>query len=192
MGYCTLEEVRQYIGTDETADDALLSALIDRATTRIDAYCQRTFTAREETRYFDAVRDVLDRLLILDDDLLSVTEITNGDGTTVPASAYVLLEANRSPKWAIQLKASSGLSWTYTDDPEQAIAVEGTWGYSTSPPDDIVHAAVRLVAWYYHQAEAPFEVQGMPQLGIVTVPSDMPPDIKALLGPYQRGRIGSV
>lgn len=192
MAYCTVEQVRAYIGTSKTVDDVLLQNFIERATARINSHCQRTFERREETRYYDAVQDVDGRLLILDDDLLSVTSVVNGDGTTVPASAYILLPANSSPKWAIKLKSSSAVSWTYVDDPEQAITVTGTWGYSAVAPDDIVHAAIRLTAWYYHQADAPFETQGLPELGVVTVPSDMPPDIKALLAPYQRGGVGSV
>ena len=192
VAYCTLDDVKRYIGTSKTVDDALLTGFIDRATARIDSHCQRTFASRDETRFYDALRDVDGRVLILDDDLLSVTSITNGDGTPVLASAYVLLEANSEPKWAIKLKASSAIAWTFTDDPEQAIAVEGIWGYSATPPADIVQAAVRLAAWYYHQTEAPFETQGLPELGVVTVPSDMPPDIKALLAPYQRAKIGGV
>jgi hypothetical protein len=193
-GYCTLDDVKAYLGTDKVADDAQLSLLIERARARIDSYCQRTFTGVTATRYYHAVYDVFNRglLLMLDKDLLAVTRITNGDGEVLSASDYVLMPGNEPPHYGILLRASSGKRWTYLTDPEMAIAVEGTWGYTATPPDDIVHAAVRLVAWYYHQADAPFETQGMPNLGVVTVPSDMPADIKALLAPYQRARVGSV
>jgi hypothetical protein len=193
-GYCTLDDVKAYLGTDKVADDAQLSLLIERARARIDSYCQRTFTGVTATRYYHAVYDVYQdqRMLMLDRDLLTVTRITNGDGEVLSASNYLLLPFNEPPYYGIMLRRSSGKVWTYINDPEAAIVVEGTWGFSSTPPDDIVHAAVRLVAWYYHQADAPFETQGMPELGVVTVPSDMPADIKALLAPYQRARVGSV
>lgn len=96
-------------------------------------------------------------MLVLDDDLLTVTRITNGDGTEITGDQYVLLPANTTPKWAVKLKASSGVSWAYVDDPEGAIEVEGTWGYAHAQPDDIRHAAIRLTAWFYHQRQAPLK-----------------------------------
>ncbi len=191
VAYCILDDVRRYIGTSKTVDDALLTDFINRATARIDSHCQRQFAGREETRFYDAVRDVDGRVLILDDDLLSATSITNGDGAVLADGVYVFLPLNGLPKWAIRLRASSAIAWTWRNDPEGAIAVEGIWGYSEVPPADIAQAAVRLAAWYYHQTEAPFETQGLPELGVVTVPSDMPPDIKALLAPYQRSTVGN-
>jgi len=193
--YCTTADVKAYIGTSKATDDALMASLIPRASARIDRYCDRTFIRRSaETRKFDAVEDVEGRVLYLDDDLLSVTSITNGDGATVSASEYVLLPTNSSPKYAIKLKASSSTSWTWNTDPEEAISVSGTWGYynGTVPPDDIKHAAIRLTAWYYHQRSAPFETQGLPELGVVTIPQDMPQDIKATLAPYIRLQMGAV
>jgi len=190
--YCTTTEVKRYIATDKDTDDALIDELITRASQRIDTYCQRVFVAEGATRVFDAVQQVDGRTLLVDDDLLAVERITNGDGEDVAASAYVLLPANTTPKWAIKLKASSGVSWTYQTDPEDAIEVEGTWGYANTQPDDIHHAAIRLTAWFYHQRQAPFETQGMPELGLVTVPADLPADIKALLDPYVRQQLGGV
>jgi hypothetical protein len=186
--YCTLADIKAYVSTALPGDDGIFADLITRASKTIDTYCRRTFTQRLETRYFDATGDVSGSTLFLDDDLLGVITLTNGDDDAITSGSYVLLPANYSPKYAIKLKSSSGVSWTYDDDPEQAIQVNGTWGYKagTVPPDDIKHAAVRLTAWYYHQREAPFETTGFPDLGQVVVPSSIPVDIKGLLDPYVR------
>jgi len=193
--YCTTAEAKAYIKTAKATDDTLIGTLITRASASIDAYCNRTFVQREdETRYFDAVQDVDGRTLYVDDDLLVVDSITNGDGESIDPSEYVLLPPNRSPKYAIKLLASSTTSWTYETDPEEAITVVGTWGYiaSAEPQDTIKHAAVRLTAWYYHQLSAPFETTGMPELGIVTVPSALPADIRAILDMFARDTIGAI
>ncbi|MHC4301324.1 MAG: head-tail connector protein [Planctomycetota bacterium] len=189
--YCTLAQVREYTNfknASNTDDDALINDLITRASKRIDTYTGRTFTERTETRLLDAVRDVDGRRLWVDDDLLEITTVTNGDGTAVTASEYVLEPSNESPKYAIKLLASSSQSWTYNTDSEQAISVNGKWGYQlgTVPPYDIQHAAIRLTAWYYQQREAPFETVAFPELGAVTVPQAIPPDIVSSLNNYVR------
>lgn len=195
--YCTLAQVREYADFKKIAnvdDDDLIDRLITAASKRIDIYTGRTFAERSETRKFDAVRDVEKRRLWVDDDLLEITTVTNGDGTTVTASEYVLEPSNESPKYAIKLLSSSSQSWTYNTDSEQAISVNGKWGYKlgTVPPSDIEHAAIRLTTWYYQQREAPFETVAFPELGAVTVPQAMPPDIVAILNNYVRQQIARV
>lgn len=193
--YCTRAEVRTYkgIGANNTADDDLIDDLIGRASQRIDTYCRRTFVARtSETRYFDALRDVRGRMLFLDDDLQAVTTLTNGDDSEISSDSYVLLPTNVTPKYAIKLKQSSSISWTYSNDPEEAISVLGTWGFNntTTPPEDIKHAAVRLSAWYYDQRKAPFGTQAVPELGVIEVTPDVPADVRSILDNYVREIVG--
>lgn len=190
--YCTLADVKAYLGTDQTTDDAVITPLIGRATTAIETYCGRSFTARAETRHYDAIQDVNGQTLYVDDDLLTVTSITNGDSEVLDAADYVLLPSNVSPKYAIRLKSGSSKSWTYVTDPEEAITIVGSWGYKNDnePPADVHQAAVQLAAWYYHHRKAPFETTGFPDLGQATTPSSIPVDVRALLAPYLRVRIG--
>jgi hypothetical protein len=146
MAYCTAAEVKAYIGTVKTTDDTLIAALIVRAESMINGYCKRTFTQREdETRVFDAVKDVAGRILFLDDDLLSIDSITNGDGAELTASQYTLLPNNRSPKYAIKLKASASTTWTYTNDPEAAISVVGCLRHASRRYQSCSGAVNRMV-----------------------------------------------
>ena len=188
MSYCTLAQVKAYKTIETDTDDELLTALIARATARIDRHCHRTFAAALGTHYLDAVADVEGRTLYLDDDFLTVEEVENGDGTILISTDYVLLPPNLTPKYAVKLLASSGKAWTFVTDPEQAIRVQGSIGYSATPPEDIVQAAVRLSRWYYDQRDAPFETTGMPETGVMTVPTALPVDIRDILddGGYVR------
>lgn len=188
MAYTTLAEVKLYAGITTTNDDVLLEQCITRAQRAIDTYCKRTFEALSDTtRYFDAVADVNGRLLYLDHDLTSVTSITNGDGTTVGASNYVLVPANYWPAFAIQLKSSSNVTWTYNDTPENAIAVVGRWAYALTAPADVVQACVRLAAWFYRQKDNSADIDQLTTVGgAVLVPPGVPKDVQALLKGYIR------
>lgn len=61
--------------------------------------------------------------------LLAVTSLTNGDGTVIAASDYVLEPANAFPLFKIRIKSTSVQVFDYTDTWEQAIHVTGVWGY---------------------------------------------------------------
>jgi hypothetical protein len=157
MIYATLTDLRQYLKlTDaETADDALLLRLLEQVSRNIESHCGRRFDVRLETRRFDyplqgrgslgfgsysaddfaaamsAAADVHTGRLRLDDDLLTATTITNGDGSEIDAASYVLEPANVTPAHAIRLKSGSGARWQPGGDGsrEQVISVMGLWGY---------------------------------------------------------------
>ncbi len=180
--YTTVSDVKAYLRIGGSGDDALLAVLVSRASRLIEDHCGRWFEARPATRLYDAVgQHISGPLLLLDADLLSVSELVNGDGTVIPESAYVLRPPNWPPYFGISLRRSSGLAWTYSADPEEAIRVTGTWGYSPAVPEPVTQAAVRLTAWLYRQRDNGAE-------GADTLPAD----VRALLGPYIRLRIKAV
>lgn len=170
-------------------DDTLLGALIDRAEAAIDSYTNRHFEAASETRYYtrDALSDEDAFLLLVDADLLEVDELTNGDsdGTVIPNTEYVLWPRNFTPKWGILLETNSAYSWQW--DTDCWVSVEGSWGYSTTVPDDVKHACIRLAAYYYRQRDAGvYDVTAVPGEGVIIVPKGMPADVKLILGRYRR------
>jgi len=184
--YCTVTDVKTYQGISAAEDDTLISNLIRRAQARIDAYCVRTFEASTNTsKKFDAVSDIDGLTLYLDADLCEIDTITNGDGITV--TDYVTEPRRYTPYYAITLKASSGIVWDYTDDPEDAITVSGKWAYSEEAPDDIQHACIRLVSYYYKQKDAQvFDVTAIPGSGEIVIPKGLPADVKQILDNYRK------
>lgn len=188
MAYATLETFKAYLSIPaaEVTDDTLLRDLLERASKAIDNHCGRRFSANTETHYFEA--DMLSdtNTLHMDDDLLSVTTLTNGDdaGTTILPTEYWLIPRNDSPKFAIRLKSDSTYRWEW--DTDGWVSVLGTWGWSTTPPDDIVQACIRLAAYYYHQKDVPvYETTVFPDSGYVSVPVGMPVDVKEILSAYK-------
>lgn len=187
--YTSWAAVKTYLDISGTGDDALGALLVNRVTDAIDRYCRRQFRAVTATRTFDVPDD---DVLWLDEDLLSITTLTNGDDVAIASTSYVLLPKNIYPKYAIKLKENTSTVWegsTTTD--YQAISVAGSWGYSTTPPDDIVQAAVRWTAWLYRQRDGVFGQSGTTgRVGVLDVPQSLPEDIELLLKPYKRWRVG--
>lgn len=193
MAYATLAQVKDYLDINYDTSDVLLTRLLQRAETAIDRYTGRTFEAETETRYFE--RHHLDDtgfLLLVDRDLLTITTLTNGDSssTAIPNTEYWLTDArggrNYGPPYhAIRLKIDSTYSWEF--DTDYFVEVAGTWGYSTTAPNDIAHATIRLVAYYYAQKDAQvFDTTAVPEAGVITVPQGMPRDVERILEPYLR------
>lgn len=190
MAYATVADVKSYLGNTTSGDDTLLSDLIPRAQAAIDTYCHRSFeAAADTTRAFDADRDTDGPLLYFDEDLASITTITNGDGSTIATSSYTTEPRNRTPYCAIKLLVSSGVVWEYdsNNDPENAISVTGKWAWSVSAPDDIAHACIRLTGYFYRQRDSQvFDTTATPELGVITIPQGFPKDVRLLIEPYRR------
>jgi len=192
MAYTTVAQVKLYLDISEDTDDALLSNLIDYAQKAIDGYAGRSFEASaDSTRYFTVGVDTEGRMLYLDEDLASITSIiTNADATsptTLETSDYITHPRNRAPYHAIEILGSSNESWTYSDDPQSGISVTGKWAWSTSAPNDIVHACNRLTAYFYRQKDAGvFDTTAIPDAGIIQIPQGIPRDVQLILNPYRR------
>ena len=191
--YATLAEVKAYLGVTTSGDDALLTALIARAQSAIDAFTHRTFEASaDSTKRFDADADTYEGLLDWTPyglDLCAITSVVNGNGTTITSTQYVTEPRHGTPYYGIRLKASTGLTWEWdtSSDSENAIAITGKWAYSTSAPADVVHAAIRLSAFYYRQKDSNvFESVAIPSAGVIEVPMGMPKDVSVILKPYMR------
>ena len=190
MAYVTRADVKQYLGITEADDDQLIADLISSADKAIDAYTDRHFEASTKTRYYlrgDLMEDD-PQALWLGDDLLSLTSVANGDadGTAILTSDFFLLPRNYGPPYhQLRLKTDSTSSWEW--DTDCYVAVVGTWGYSTTPPANIVQAARRLAGYYYRQKDSQvFDVTALPEQGVITVPAGIPADVKVLLAPYRK------
>lgn len=191
--YATLAEVRRAIGIKSTitTDDDLIEEYIEDGSREIERFCGgRKFYGRVETRYYDALLHVDAQRLLLDDDLTGVVSITLGDGSTLPASSYILEPLNDQPKYALRLKDSATQHWSqYTTDPQAAIAINGTWGYTsgTVPPAVIRRACVKYAQWrYLERRTAPTTEASGTGEGEFNITSGLPPDIQRMLASFVR------
>lgn len=189
--YCTLDDLKAYlrIGEENEEDNALLTTFIASATRIIELKTTRRFeSSGTSTRYFDADKSTdRKRMLYFDDDICSITSVVNGDGVTVAASNYTTQPRHEAPYHSIRLKDSANVDWTYEDTPEDAIAVTGHWAYSVTPPQDIVHACIRLASFLYRQKDNAVDIdRPLVGDGVMVMPIKLPADVDALLKPYAR------
>ena len=142
FNYVTLDSVKaHYRLPDTTVDDDKLLDYIDWSSRLIENWKGRRYDPRVQTRVFDCPQangsgfGVYDfalataktnRILRLDDDLLEVVKLLNGD--SVEITDYVTEPANEYPKNRIALR-SSEVFVPSDDGPEQAISLSGIWGY---------------------------------------------------------------
>ena len=187
-GYATLAEFKAYcdITTTDAADDAVLEDMIEAASRVIDNTTRRRFYASTETKYFDATSDGL----IYVDDLLTVTTLTNGASGALTTADYWLLPANDTPKWAVQLRPSKGIAWDAdaAGDAQNAVTIAGSWGYSSTAPDDIKQACL-MIANAYRQKRTGQGVDGTAQItsaGVVIEAGDIPRDAARILSHYTK------
>ena len=153
MDYATLTQIRDYLklSAAETADDTLLQRFINDAADYINDI--RRCDVRYETRYYDypiqaasafgvydaetwvaqmnAAGLLSQGRLALDDDLLALDSVVNGNVVVIPLTELVTEPANLYPKHILRLKRGSDYRWLpgTNGEREQVIAVAGLWGY---------------------------------------------------------------
>lgn len=137
--YATLAEYKSYstargqTATTDDIDDAVIELLLKAVSGYVDTQTGRHFYPYVETRYFDVpTSSTLDiRALSMDDDLLEVISITNGDGVSIPSTEYTLRPRNKSPYQYIRLKDNSTYLWASdgAGDTHDVIEVTGIWGF---------------------------------------------------------------
>lgn len=142
-GYASLDQFRNLkeirIHESDALDEGVIEDMIEQASRMIDSVCGRHFYSYTQTRNFDTPAE---RELYVDEDLLTVTTLTNGNDVALASTEYQLLPMNRYPKNCIRLKVSSAYGWELdsSGNHEGVIDVAGTWGYvnraSTDPESD--------------------------------------------------------
>jgi len=189
-GYATLAEFKLYVPIDstDTDDDKVIEDIIEAASRWVDSHCGgRTFYGRTETRYFDKPPG---RELRFDDDLLSITTLTNGDGDTIADTEYNFLPRNKAPYYGLKLKQSSTYAWAFDSDgnDEAVISIEGSWGYASTRPDDINLYCLELskAAYNRRSGQSAEGVATITGAGVVITPQGVPPWVMVGLQAYRK------
>lgn len=150
MTYATVQQLKDRLGKESGTDNAILEMVLTASTNAIVSYCGRSFQADTvaSDRYFTARESYR---LVVDE----FTELTNlysdsdGDRSYSQswANEWELLPAISPPYDTIYPRPSSTLDFGLTA--RAAYRVNAKWGYSTSPPDEIIEACLILAMRLY-------------------------------------------
>lgn len=128
----------------KTADPVINAGIVDKiieASATLQFWAKRRFDERIETRYYTAGSanhghgDIEGGDLLLDDDLRTVSILTNGDGSVIDSSVYHLLPRSVDVNGVnavsrVRPDPFSAVVWQYGNtDPVDSISVAGSWGY---------------------------------------------------------------
>jgi hypothetical protein len=193
-GYCTLAEFKAYgLSKAQTsiADDATICLLIESASREAEHVMRRTYFTTAGIHYFDtplanqtppignyltSPTNPTDTILFYDD-LQSLTSITNGDGSVIPSTAYILLPYQGAPYFGVRLRPTAGIAWnTNQGDPLGAIQVSGDWGADTVPDADLKEAVMMVVKEAYNRrsGENMSSKSILTPGGVIVTPDDIP------------------
>ncbi len=127
----TLNQLRSRLNlaTAETTDDARLLTALQAAAAQIERAAGRRFCPRLDALQHNFT-SVLE--LLLDDDLLQLTSVTNGDGSTVNLSDVIAIP-DEAPYGLLRLTGSGAFIWTLSK--VQAITITGVWGWHDHPAE---------------------------------------------------------
>lgn len=131
--YTTREAVKAAASITGTDYGDIIDAAIDAASREIDGLTNRRFIPITATRYYRWPHDRgrSPYILLLDEDLLSVTTLTReGDDVTAIANTdYFLEPANETPYQWIEIDLASSAYFGAKDTHQRQIRVTGSWGY---------------------------------------------------------------
>ena len=159
FAYTTVSDAKIQAGipSADTSLDDWINALIGPVSEAINAYCNRWFAPRTMTIPWDFQDPWKLKLWSLD--LISVTQIMNGNGTVLPSSAYLLYPIIGPPYRWIEIKRNNGIVFAWSGTPQQAISITGSWGYVdkddlVSTPAPIKYAAAAWISYLLQMGPA--------------------------------------
>lgn len=178
-GYCTLSELRGWIGSpsDHTEDDLRLEESVEAASRYIDDLCGRRFYANsvDETRYYTASNP--ERLTNLDglDDVASITTLkTDEDEDRTYEVTWAATDYDLAPYNAVL----DGKPYTRIDvAPDgryefpthaKGVQIVGKFGWSAAP-DVVKRACLILAAFLFKQKDVPLGVQASSGTGQIYI-----------------------
>lgn len=178
----TITNIQSQNDATDPSNDNIIEQMVEAASRWIDEITGKEYFGETETRNYVVGEHTDGLTLWLDKNILSVTTLTNGDGTVISSSDYSLLPLNADRYDKIKLHSNSGEVWQYTDDPyEDAIQVAGSWGDSATTPANVKEACLLLTSRLWQRKSAILGVAGSTSLGEIRLHIPHDPDILALL-----------
>lgn len=194
MAYPTQAELGVYVGvSDATSQTQCLNAAIDF----VVRHCNRQFVNYTGTYQFAKKNIVKNgRRLMFFRDCISVTTLTNGDGSVITGTYYrkllnaVFADPVNASFYGVELLPTS--SYSFVESTIGYVSVLGSWGYdgANQPPNAIFMAILMIGAQLYRaRSGGGGQVTQVQPSGVVLAGVDLDQIVIDMLKPFRRGTV---
>lgn len=196
-GYCTLAELKTYLGLSGSGQDDNLENAVNSASREIDAICDRFFyQTSSDTKYFTPINALyLDLPDISTPSGLAVLIDTSDDGShdttlTINTDFYTTpLDAGNDVA-GIQYQPITQIKILDTRSSERfdptivkQVKITCQWGWS-AVPHAIKQATLLQATRLFKRKDSPFSTYGNPETGTGELFNRFDPDARKLIGAY--------
>ena len=180
--YASLDDCKAYhnIKSTNAVDDSIISLMLESASRTIDNQTGRIWYTHTTTKYFDMPRKH-SSLLVFDEDCVSITTLTNGNGVAFASTDFVLYPYEGPPYDSLGLVDNPTMSWSYITNRQKVISALGVFGRNCAT--DIRDACLMIVVQEYHRRygeKASNDSIVLPS-GMVISPGQMPKLIEMIM-----------
>jgi hypothetical protein len=190
IDYTSLANVKAYGPIDGNTDDTIIGSAITGYSRLVDEYCRMQFSQATYTEQQYRAEVSADGLLKVWTDTPTIANLTAaayksrrqatwtplslGDAETEnrPFGSFAFFRGNYSGYRGESLR----VRLTYT----------GGWANLAAVPSSFEFLMRRLVWWIYRKRDAPDEKTAIPEMGVLIIPSQWPPDVRKGLATYTR------
>jgi len=125
----TLHDIRQHLNLadDDTSSDQDLLKALQQASHILESLTNRRYCPAVESRVA-SIDSQQSTELMLPDDLLSLSALTNGDGSAISLDDVRAVPDHADLPTSV-LHLINGVAFTYSESPIHAVSVMGIWGW---------------------------------------------------------------
>ena len=193
MALCTVDDVKQTLGIEDTVDDLEINVAVEAATAMIEQYCGRQFT--QDSVASARVYVATNSYLVQVDDISTTSGLIletdpGADGTfdqTWTAADYQLEPLNgiiNGQTWPYHTIRAIRSLYFPQDYGQALIRVTARWGWA-SVPTAVKQAAIIQTITVFKSPDAPFGATPFQDTGILRLRSALHPTAAALLTNYR-------
>lgn len=193
MALCSVDDVKQALGIDDTVDDVAINLAVEASTAMIEQYCGRQFT--QDTTATARIYVATNPNLVHVDDISTTSGLLlktdpGADGSfdqTWAASDYQLEPLNgkiAGQTWPYHtIRAISSLYFPW-DGGQALVQVTARWGWP-AVPTAVKQAAIIQTITVFKSPDAPFGATPFQDTGILRLRSSLHPTAAALLSEFR-------
>jgi hypothetical protein len=192
MDYTTTADVFTYgdVQVPSVNQTAVMNEIVTAVSRRVDKICSMNFSRRTFTNKLTSVRVTLDGVLTLYANSPTITSVStvNLRAGNTPALLPVNIENIDIQEYGYGSKLSL-YGFDYMQFRELRtfkayMTYTGGWATLAEVPEEFQLAVTRLVWFTYQQRAAPMQATAVPELGVITLPASIQPDIMDVLKRY--------